>query len=107
MIAINLTAPIFAIYYANYETIIGFTIDSSRGTVLVSLIPIGLGVLGMYFWFIVRQLFDDFDPPKVEPDPPGSPTNNADIRIHFAMDENMRVSPIPPSAPPKILDVDE
>lgn len=93
----------------NYEAL-GLTYDSQRFKVLLSLIPIFLGVLALYFWTIVRQLFDDFDKDgknKVE-DKPKDNNGSATLNVVLAVGENGRLQQQQinniPTAPPKVVD---
>ena len=68
-VLVHLCAPIFSIYSATYVDY-GWNAYDRRWEVFLALIPIGFGALGMYFWFVIRELFSDLDKPaKVNDNP--------------------------------------
>lgn len=80
------------------------TVDSERWLVFLALFPIGLGVLGIYFWFIIRQLFNDFDEAsKVKP-PETEKGDNALILVKLAMEKHGTQHPTSVEAPLKRVD---
>lgn len=54
-------SPIIAIYCTTYVGQYGLNQYDRRWMVFTALVPIGLGLVGVYFWMVVRALFDDLD----------------------------------------------
>ncbi len=47
-------APIFAIYHADYESFI-LAAETERWKVFLALIPIGWGLVSIYFWIVISK----------------------------------------------------
>ena len=93
LIFIHFTVPILAIYYNNYYNDYGFAVEESKASVLLAFFPTILGLLGIYFWLVVRRLFDDFDKP------PASPSKKASTPMVVVVTNNQ----VAPDSPVKVV----
>lgn len=99
-------APILSIYYTNYIAPYGYVYEERKGTVLLAFFPIIIGLAGIYFWLVVRALFDDLDKKPEAPAPaadePAQPKGVVVVNFFGPSlpGSPMKVAPAAPSAPP-------
>lgn len=115
--------PPIVIYCTDYQPS-EFALGTTEGKsgVLMTFFPLILGLVSIYFWQVVRRLFDDFDsvglhfgpkPGKVEDAPPDSPKKSqggpimVTTTVQYPEGSGAPMSPakpVVPDAPPKIVD---
>lgn len=85
-----LIGPVIGIYTADYQHLVFVMMDQDRRwQVFLALFPIGMGVLGLYFWMVVVRVLETLDAKsanKVD-------AENADMHIHIYNNSPTRRAP--------------
>ena len=116
VILTSFVAPILSIYFTSYIASYGYIYEERKGMVLLAFFPILIGLAGIYFWLVVKALFDQYDTSPGAG--PGDAPAKGTVVVNFYGESGgspVKVAPAPPppppspmalepSAPPKVVD---